>query len=472
MENKLIIAIVILLFIVSYLFLYLYFSAKEKALRKELRRALEESVGVQNDSTHIRYELDEKTRSKSTLVYEQVKKIEFLESEVLKHKKRISELKRIAQSATMAQQDFLSNVTEEITRPLEKILKESEHLQSLLKDTHQQSTLKSIILNATTLFTLLKDILNLSKMQAKTFEVDEQITDIHFLLRKLIDKKELLAREKALRLTLEIAEDIPPLLFIDAQKVEEILENLLDNAIAYTQDGYVRLNVLLDELERSSNTVSLSFYVEDTGAGIAQEFQDKVFSAFETLESKEQTHTQALGGLGLAIDKKIALAMGGDITFKSEKAKGSIFRFRLANIEMSLLDASNQSSISSDFSLLKEGRNVVLVAEHNESYETIVQAFGNSNVKCFAYSDFRDATELFTTHKIDMILIDVAILLNDEAAVSKVIASRTKAPVVALVSGRVKEIDFKHSVVKPSGFLQKPLNRYELFKISLRLLNS
>ena len=472
MENELFVVVLVLLFIVSYLFLYIYFSTKEKALRKELTRVLDESLDARKNTPHTIYEYDEKTKSKSTLVYEQVKKIEFLESEVSKHKKRISELKRIAQSATMAQQDFLSNVTEEITRPVERILKESEYLESQLTNTHQQSTLKSIILNATTLFTLLKDILNLSKMQAKTFEVNEQITDIRFLLRKLIDKKEPLAKEKTLTLTLQIAEDIPQLLFIDAQKVEAIVENLVDNAITYTQDGYVRLNVLLDALERSTNTVSLSFYVEDTGAGIAQEFQDKVFSAFETLESKEQTHTQTVGGLGLAIDKKIALAMGGDITFKSEKAKGSIFRFRLADIEMSLLDASNQSSIGSDFSLLKEGSNVVLVAEHNESYKSIVDAYENSSVTCFAYTDFRDAIELFTTHKIDMVLIDIAILLNDEAAVSKVIASRTKAPVVALVSGRVKEIDFGDSAVKLSGFLQKPVSSYELFKISLQLLNS
>ncbi|MBN2815970.1 MAG: hypothetical protein JXQ67_04755 [Campylobacterales bacterium] len=472
MENGLTIALIVTVFVVTYLFLYLYFTSKQKVLEKKLIASLHESESLKKKVESFGVSSKEDVKgSKSTLVIEQTKKIEFLESEVAKQKKRLRELKVIAQNATMAQQHFLSKVTEEITRPLYKVLNDTQTLQKSLKEQSSLNTLTHISVNANHLLQLLTDIVDLSKLQAKSFEVSENIVDVHYLLSSVIKRFASLAEKKSLKLIFEIDEKVPDFLYIDGTKVEQILENLIENAIKYTQEGYVKLNVLVDNVEPTTNTIGVSFYVEDTGAGITQEFQDKVFSVFEHVNQAENESAQTIG-LGLAIDKKIALAMGGDITFKSENSKGSVFRFRLSDVEMVLHNESDDSEQKApDFNLLKEDTKVLLVAEYNKNYETIVESFENSNVTLLAYSDFRDIMPLLQTQKINMILIDVEILTNDEGAVAKVLAGRTGIAVVPLIHSRVKELDFSNTPLTPKGFLKKPISKAELFKVSLRVLN-
>jgi signal transduction histidine kinase len=474
MENELTIIIVVGIFVLTYLFLYLYFSTKQKKQELAIKVLSEEkeclSEKLQNaESTP---QIQEKTNSKSVLVYEQTKKIEYLESEVVRQRKRIRELKLIAQNANMAQEDFLSNVTEEVTTPVNSILSSSTLLKEKAKDSKTSQELENIVASSKRLLVMLNGIVDLSKMQAKTFQIHESTVDIKFLLSSLVDKKQKVADEKSLDFILKVDETLPDFLLIDAAKTEDILENLVDNAIKFTQDGYVKINVLVDNIDIVTNTVDVSFYVEDTGAGIAQDFQDQVFGVFERVVNREDRASQTVG-LGLSIDKKIALSMQGDITFKSEISKGSVFRFSLRGLEIPLWSSADRTEDENvDFSLLREDAKIMIIAEYNKNYQTIVDAFQTSEATLFAYSDFRDAVQTLRDETVDLVFIDVDILNNDEGAVSKVLANMTKASIVPLVTSRIKEIDFGSTALKPSGYLKKPLSKSELFKISLRLLNS
>jgi two-component SAPR family response regulator len=165
--------------------------------------------------------------------------------------------------------------------------------------------------------------------------------------------------------------------------------------------------------------------------------------------------------------------MQGDITFKSEISKGSVFRFSLRGLEIPLWSSADRTEDENvDFSLLREDAKIMIIAEYNKNYQTIVDAFQTSEATLFAYSDFRDAVQTLRDETVDLVFIDVDILNNDEGAVSKVLANMTKASIVPLVTSRIKEIDFGSTALKPSGYLKKPLSKSELFKISLRLLNS
>lgn len=474
MENELTIIIIVGIFVLTYLFLYFYFNTKQKKQELAIRILLKEkeSLKAKLEDVESIPQAEDKTNSKSVLVYEQTKKIEHLESKVARQRKRIHELKLIAQNANMAQQDFLSNITEEVTTPVNSILSSSTLLKEKAKDSKTSQVLENIVASSNKLLLMLNDIVDLSKMQAKTFEIHESIVDVKFLLSSLVDKKQKVADEKNLDLILKVDETLPDFLLIDTAKTEDILDNLIDNAIKFTQEGYVKINVLVDNMNIVTNTVDISFYVEDTGAGISQEFKDQIFGVFERVVNKEDKASQTVG-LGLSVDKKIALSMQGDITFKSEVSKGSVFRFSLQSVEIPLWSSDDiEEDENVDFSLLREDAKIMLIAEYNKNYQTVVNAFEESEAKLFAYSDFREAMPTLKDEKVDVVFIDVDILNNDEGAVSKVLASMTQASIVPLVTSRVKEIDFGSTASKPSGYLKKPLSKSELLKISLRLLNS
>jgi|GEM_PF-3537465 len=478
MENELIVIIIIGIFIVSYFLLYLFFTKKHKKQEALIAALLQdkESLSKKNEDKKEDKEtlsaLDESKNSKSILVYEQTKKLEFLESEVLRQKKRISDLKHIAQNANMAQEDFLSNITQEIKLPVESILYDYSELKLKIKDEKSTLLLENIKKSSQRLLVILNDIIDLSKLQAKTFDIVEDVVDINFLISSIFEKKKKIAKEKSLDFTLKVDEKLPNYLMLDASKVEDILENLIDNAIKYTKDGSVKINVLVDTLNTALNSVNFSFYVEDTGAGIAQEFQNKVFGAFVKVENSDEKTSQTVG-LGLSIDKKIAQLMHGNITFKSDGSKGSVFRFSLSNVEIPLWSKDEVDGDESvDFSLMRENTKVLLISEDNDDYETIKDAFSKSKVTLFFYSTLREAFQTLKNEEIDLVFVDVEILNNDDGAGSKVIARISNASVVPLVTTRVKELELANTPLKPSGFLKKPLSQSELFKISLRVLNT
>lgn len=474
MKNELTIIVIIGIFIVLYFLLYLFFAKKQKKQEAIIASLLQDrdSSSKSVEDEEVVPSVEESKNSRSILVYEQTKKLEFLESEVARQKKRISDLKHIAQNANMAQEDFLSNVTEEIKTPLESILYDYAELKKKHKDDTSSFLLENIKKSAQRLLNTLSDIVDLSKLQAKTFDIVENVVDIHFLISSMVEKKKEIASKKSLAFSVKVDEKLPPYLMLDASKVEDILENLIDNALRFTKDGSVKINVLVDNINISTNTIDFSFYVEDTGAGIAQEFQNKVFGFFEKVENSDDKTSQTVG-LGLSIDKKIALLMNGNITFKSEASKGSVFRFSLSNVELPLWSKEEiDEDENVDFSLIRENAQVMIVAEKNQDYTTIVDAFAQSQVKLFSYANLREAVQTLKNEEIDLIFADVDILNNDEGAGSKVIASISKARVVALVTTRVKELKLVNTPLKPSGFLKKPLSKSELFKISLKVLNS
>lgn len=465
--------LIVVIFIAGYFLLFLLFNARQKKQNAELKALLEEKKSLEarvlsNEEKLLSF--DSKS-NKTTLAYEQTRKIESLEADVLKQKKRIHELRLIGQNASMTQHNFLSNITSEIKRPVVSVLNSCTILQTKLQDKTSLNELKKITYASNLLFEMLSDIVDLSKIEAKTFEISENVVNLRFLLNKIIEKKQNLADKKSLLLTLEIDEKLPDFLMLDALKVEAILDNLIDNAIKFTQEGYVKVSLSVDEINVATNTLLLSIDVEDSGEGIAQEFQDKVFKVFENLDDVEHNSSEKIG-LGLSINKKIALLMHGNITLESEVSKGSIFKFTLADVEIALLSAEDSDEENSDFSLIKADSKVMIVAEYNKNHQTILDAFENTQVELFSYSDLREAIETLKSKTIDLIFIDVEILNIDDGAVSKVLSHMTYAGVVPLVHDRIKEITFTNKTLHPVGFLKKPISKSELFKISFKVLNS
>lgn len=460
MKNEYIILILSLLVLIS---LYLFFRIREKEQNEKIRDLckVRDDLNLQLANTKEIVRPSESNNPKSTLVYEQVKKIESLEAEVLKRKQRNANLRIIAQNASMAQQNFLANIRDEIQKPLFSVLDSCQLLQLQLKDKTSRNQLNNIRSSSNNLLLMFQKMIDFSKMEADAFEIVEKITDIHSLLKSILETQQKKADAKSLILTLDIDKKLPTFLLLDRVRVEAIFKNLLENAIKFTDKGSVRVNVEVDRIDSAANTLNFSVHVEDTGIGIDSESQEKIFEVFGKLK-----------GFGLSIDKKIASLLGGDITLKSEPSKGSTFKFSLSHVEIALLDDEVADNGNVDFSLVKAHSKIMLIAEYNKNHQTIMDAFEETKAELFAYSDLREAIQTLKDETIDLIFIDVDILNRDDGAVSKVLRQMTKAGIVPLVEERVKEIDFKDKVLKPVGFLKKPISKSELFKISLKVLNA
>lgn len=413
-------------------------------------------------------------RSKSTsFLSENMKKLEDLEYELKIQKQRVQEAKKIAQDAMHVKKDFLANMRHEVRTPMNSILAFSDMLTHELKDKTQLSYAKNIFSSGHKLLALMDDIIELSRLESGIFEVKKRAIDTALFFNSVVKGHEPKAYRKGLQLTLKVDSTIPESLIFDDEKVKEILDNLIGNAIKFTKNGKVTVNILAKQHNHTQNEIDISMVVKDTGTGIDAHSHQRIFEIFEKREDAKDGEFQGIG-LGLSINKKMAKLMDGDISLSSTLGEGSTFTFSLNRLEIVLASADDTEEQSNlNFNLIKpEGASIMVIDDVQSSCEMIKNAFTQTNTKVITHSNLHEAIKSLKSHVFDLIFIDVNILNMDENAVSKVIAKMSNAPIVSLTQTSVKDIIFTKDGVNVVGHLKKPISKVELFKISLKVLNS
>ncbi len=241
----------------------------------------------------------------------------------------LSELEKARQEAWHAnhvKSDFLANMSHEIRTPINAILGFDEMILRESDDEEVLSYAGNIKNSGQTLLTLVNDILDLSKIEAGKMEI---INADYDTVQRLSDTLKMIApraEEKGLKLTFDIDEKIPRKLYGDDIRIAQVLTNLLTNAVKYTKEGEVILQIRLKETD--ADGVTLFFAVKDTGIGIREEDQGKMFSEFSRLDGTK-THGIEGTGLGLPITMRCLLLMGSRLEVDSVYGKGSTFSFEL-----------------------------------------------------------------------------------------------------------------------------------------------
>ena len=465
-----IIILSVLLFIT--LILYILLKLKSKTAQDEIKELHAEFETKDKEYFKLQRSFKEykQKNSGTSFVNEKTKKIQSLEAEILKQKKRIEDAKSIAQEANMVKYDFLSNMRHEVRTPMNSILVFAQLLQSEIKDTTLLNYSNNIYNAGIRLLNLMDSIIELSRIESGVFEIKEVAMDVRNMLESSFQRHKATALDKALDLNLTIEDSIPQSLMLDGDMVSEILHNLIENAIKFTDSGYVEVSVVLNNLDESKNLVDFSIIVKDSGMGIDVENQEKIFEIFEKRDNANEIEFQG-AGLGLSINRKMARLMNGDVKVQSKLKHGSSFIFTLKGVEIVLSNAEEKIDESKiDFTLLNKAN--ILVIDKQETIKEVQNYFKDSKIELFAYDNLRDAMKTLVSTEINMILIDFDILNMDDGAVSKVISNTTDAKIVTLNSSRIKDIPFDALKIAPIGHLKKPLSKTELFKISLKVLNS
>ncbi|RYE52450.1 MAG: response regulator, partial [Sphingobacteriales bacterium] len=245
-------------------------------------------------------------------------------AELEAYQKQLIKAKEQAEQGQRIKENFLANMSHEIRTPINGIIGIAHLLEGTALTEEQKEMVKLLEISSTSLLGVINDILDLSKIEAGKFKITRTQTDITMLCNSVVNLLRIRAKEKKLALNTEIPSDLPRYIFADSLRLNQILMNLIGNAIKFTTEGSVTLRV--EVLDTKGNNVRMKFSVTDTGIGIAPQHLDKIFETFE--QADEQTTVKFGGtGLGLSIVKNLAKLKGGLLEVTSELHKGSTFCF-------------------------------------------------------------------------------------------------------------------------------------------------
>ncbi len=455
--------------------LYLFFRNRESVNLNSIKELKLDIKGLKdkiNEKEKIILDIRSTTKDTS-YIRDEIKKRKKLHEEITRLHKTVEDTKYIAQNASMIKSDFLSNVGHEIRTPMNSILVFAELLEKEISDKKLSTFANNILQSGNKLLVLFDKIIELSKIESGNFEIVESAVDIKNFFDTQIEAFKNEANKKGLDLSVEIDENVPESLMIDPVRVDDILNNLIANAIKFTHKGYVKVFVAVDKEDEINNVVDISISVKDSGIGIVQKNQDKIFEIFETKENSNSIEYPGTG-LGLSINRKLSKLMNGSLVVESELSKGSVFTLTLSGVEVVLSSSKKNIDESKiDFGLIKpSGATILVVDNSEENLDLVKESFFQTSTKVLDFNNARNAIEALKKQEVDLILIDVDMLSIDDGAVSKVMKTVTKAPVITLTSTRLKDIVFQDGGIKPIGHLKKPLVKIELFKILLKILNS
>ena len=348
----------------------------------------------------------------------------------------ITERKRYQDALERASRDkttFISTISHELRTPLNGIVGLSRILLDTELTAEQEKYLKTIHVSAVTLGNIFNDIIDMDKMERRKVQLDNQPVDFTSFLADLENLSALQAQQKGLRFNLEPTLPLPHQVITDGTRLRQILWNLISNAVKFTQQGQVTVRVRYDEGDM------LHFEVEDSGIGIPQDELDKIFAMYYQVKDSHGGKPATGTGIGLAVSRRLAKNMGGDITVTSEQGKGSTFTLTIhaPSVAEEVDDAFDEDDmpLPALYVLLVEDIELnVIVAR------SVLEKLGNSVDVAMTG---KAALEMFKPGEYDLVLLDIQLPDMTGLDISRELTKRYPRedlpPLVALTANVLKD---------------------------------
>jgi CheY-like chemotaxis protein len=374
-----------------------------------------------------------------------------------------------AVQANAYKSNFLANMSHEIRTPLTSIIGFAESCSETDCSVEDRTrAVNTIIRSGKHLVNLINEILDLSKVEAGKLEINASEVNIIDLLEEINQLFTVSSQEKGLIFGVNYAFPLPHKIIIDPLRLKQILLNLCANAIKFTQQGYVYLNVAYDKENNK-----LNFEVIDTGIGMKQDQLKRIFKPFEQADSSI-TRKYGGTGLGLTLSKQLTEILGGTLTVKSKLNKGSSFK---VSITPNLIDASD-FVYEKDLNILAETHNLadyklpqlngkILIAEDNDDIRELVKLIIKKiGLIPEIVENGKMAVERAAEKEFDIIFLDIQMPVMDGiSAVKELRKQGYTRPIVAMTANAMQKDRNECRAAGFDDFISKPIDRRSLYKV-------
>lgn len=384
------------------------------------------------------------------------------------------ESKKRAEEANYSKSNFLATISHELRTPLNGILGMAEILSRDTLTETQKSFVRDIEHSGRNLLTIVNEILDFSKMAVSKLELKPTTFDLEKLVRDTVANVRHQLEDKDIKLIVDYDGWVPKKIVGDQQRIMQVLSNLINNAIKFTEKGYIKVKVTLDD--KQNNIASLRFSVEDSGIGIPSDRLEYIFDRFTQVESQQYNKRFNGVGLGLAICKQLIEVMGGNIRVQSQAHKGSLFWFVLPFEVPEHDTAQGNFADGADVNQVINKNRLLLVEDHPINQKVMQTMLSELNYEVDVANSGSEAVDVFKQHDYDLVLMDIGLPDMDGMEVTQKFLNfektshRMHTPVVALTAHALEEDRQNFLNAGMIDVLTKPIAYTQLVDVLKKLI--
>lgn len=387
----------------------------------------------------------------------------------------MKELKDQAESANRAKSVFVSNMSHEIRTPMNAIVGLTEVLLRRDRDAEDKQYLMNIKSSGEALLDIINDLLDFSKIEAGKFEIVKDSYDVAQMMRDIEVIGKTRIGDKNVTLVMDIDRQIPKLLYGDGLRIRQVILNIMNNAVKYTEEGTVTLSVRQEACD--GENVQLQVSVADTGQGIRQEDLDGLFDAFTQVDIKKNQGKEGTG-LGLAISRQLVELMGGQLRVESEYGKGSRFYFTLregvrsteAIGDYTRTQAQPEQADEDIFTFQAPDAQILLVDDNEINQEVAKALMEPFAMQIDVASNGKQAVEMVLKKQYDIVFMDHFMPVMDGQKATEIIRGMEgeafqSLPVIALTADAVQGVREELFQAGMNDFVSKPIDVADVSRV-------